>query len=81
MAFVSSRVRRQSLWDRIWQRRARQLWKKTERHGLSGALDEPRPGQRFVHGFKLRGWVASPNVLRALNSRHNPTQATLATDS
>ena len=69
---MSSRIRRQGLWDRIWQRRERQLWQKTARNGLTGALDEPRPGQRFVHGFRLRGWVASerPVLIAAYLAGH-----------
>jgi hypothetical protein len=50
---------RGSLWARFWERRERELWAKTRQPGLAGALDTPRPCQRFVHGFHLRGWVAS----------------------
>lgn len=59
LTVVNRRTGRRSLWQRFWERRARQLWKKTGRNGMAGALDVPRPGQHFVHGFQLRGWVAS----------------------
>jgi ubiquinone/menaquinone biosynthesis C-methylase UbiE len=57
---------RRSLWDRYWARRERNLWKATARDGVAGAIDLPRPAQRFVHGFQLKGWVsANTDVLVA----------------
>lgn len=53
-------TRRRNLWDRLWERRERYLWRRTRQAGIAGALDTPRPGQRFVHGFQLKGWVDAP---------------------
>ncbi len=50
--------RGRSFWDRLWARHARHLWRRTGRSGISGAVDLPKPGQRFVHGFQLEGWVS-----------------------
>ena len=53
---------------------------------LMASLDEGIPLQAAlakviraigIKEFAARIWVASPNVLRAMNPRHNPTPATM----
>ena len=50
--------KKRTVWERAWGRWQRHLWRATARDAITGALDVPEPGQRFVHGFNLRGWVA-----------------------
>jgi SAM-dependent methyltransferase len=46
------------VWLRAWVRRARQLRRK--RNDIDGAVDQPLPGQPFVHGFQVIGWAQVP---------------------
>jgi ubiquinone/menaquinone biosynthesis C-methylase UbiE len=57
-----------SLWSRFWSRRARVLGRRNS--DIAGAVERPHPGQRFVHGFELRGWLAPGGTVHVTANGH-----------
>jgi SAM-dependent methyltransferase len=61
-------LRLHDYWCRLWARRARAIGRRHPH--LTGAVERPLPGQPFVHGFELRGWLApGGRVLLVANGR------------
>lgn len=58
-----------SLWARLWARRARTLARRSPH--VVGAVERPQPGQRFVHGFELRGWLSPGGTVHVSANGHD----------